>query len=557
MNQLSYISAAHSVLCTNQLDQVERIIHAGLKTYGPNAGAYAVLSEAYFRVGRYDEAIALQLKALKLRPQDAAQHALLGAKLQSIGQEEAAQMCYAQSYALDQSRSNTIMWLLRLNRWTLNWESEAQEAELIEQLASRGGVVEPLIAMTLCDDPNLQQAMSQKFACSLPNIIPQTDLLPRPADRRKIRIGYVSSDFTCHATLHLFNGVLESHDHDLFEIFLYDLKAYEPSPQRQRAINAADAYIDLTGLTGAETVDRIRADALDIVVDLKGYTKYAKPEIFAARVGQVQVSYLGFPGTLAMETMDYILADPVILPPEAEVNYSEKILRMPQCYQPNDNKRAMPKLCETRKEYGLPQEAVVFASFNHQHKVSPVEFECWMTILRRVPGSVLWFYCGKGDLSPRLAKLAEAHGVSADRIIQFKQVPQEQHLARMKLADVCLDCFAYNAHTTASDAVWAGVPMVTLEGKQFAARAAASILTAAGVAELVTKTREAYCDLAVDLGVSPQTRHMIRKHLEANRLTTALFNTEQYTRDFEALLSKAHARQVEGKKPKNLSIDDV
>jgi protein O-GlcNAc transferase len=364
--------------------------------------------------------------------------------------------------------------------------------------------------------------------------------LPRPSAHDRIRVGYFSADFHDHATMHLLAGMLESHDRSRFEICAYSFGPDRQDHMRARAIAAVDSFHDIRGMDDLTAAMFARSHELDIAVDLKGFTAGMRIGIFGHRVAPVQVTWLGFPGSTGAACMDAIIADDIVIPPELEQYYSERVINLPDCYQPNDQQRPIPDPAVTRASLGLPEDGVVFASFNNVYKISPAEFDIWMELLREVEGSVLWQLTGGAESVANLRKAAETRGVDPERLIFAPRLLQGPHLSRLAQADIFLDCFNCNAHTTASDALWAGVPVVTAPGRQFAARVAASLVSAAGTPETICESREAYRDCALRLARDPGARADLRERLIVGRQTSALFDTDRFTRNFEAALERLH-----------------
>ena len=282
--------------------------------------------------------------------------------------------------------------------------------------------------------------------------------------------------------------------------------------------------------------DLARGHELDIAIDLKGYTRQSRPGLFALRLAPVQIAYLGYPGTMGADFIDYLIADPVVIPDGEKRFYTEKLLFLPNSYQPNDNRREIAQAGSSRADFGLPGDGFVFCCFNQNYKITPREFDIWMRLLGRVDGSVLWLLRSNEWAEANLRREARARGIDPDRLVFAGKLPHGEHLARHAHADLFLDTFNVNAHTTASDALWAGLPIVTRAGRQFAARVAASLLAAVGLPELIAGTDEAYEALALDLATDPDRLAAIRAKLAANRLSQPLFDTVGYTRDFEAAL---------------------
>ncbi|THH37328.1 tetratricopeptide repeat protein [Aliishimia ponticola] len=400
-----------------------------------------------------------------------------------------------------------------------------------EQLQTSAG---PFQFLALEDAPERLLERCKRYAHRMLGGITPAKVKPTAHDR--IRVGYFSADFHDHATMHLLAGMLEAHDRAAFELFAYSFGPDHDDTMRARAIAAVDHFHDISGMDDRSAAEFARAHELDIAIDLKGFTSGQRIAIFGHRVAPVQMTWLGFPGSTGADCMDVILADTVVIPPELAHAYSEKVVRMPQCYQPNDRARPLPDPALTRADVGLPEDAFVFCSFNSPYKISPAEFDIWMELLREIDGAVLWQLTGGDASSANLRKAAEARGVDPSRIIIAPRLDPGPHLSRVALADLFLDTFNCNAHTTASDALWAGVPVLTKPGRQFAARVAASLVTAAGTPETVCADTEAYRDTALALARDPERLAELKARLIAGRDTCALFDTERFTRDFESVL---------------------
>jgi predicted O-linked N-acetylglucosamine transferase (SPINDLY family) len=346
---------------------------------------------------------------------------------------------------------------------------------------------------------------------------------PRPAGDR-LRIGYASADFHDHATLHLMAGLFEAHDRERFEIHAYSWGIDDGSAYRARARAAIEHFHDVRDLGHDAVAQRIADDGIDILVDLKGYTGESRPEVFALRPAPVQVSYLGYPGTMGAPFIDWMIADPVLVPPGAEAGYAERVLGLPATYQPNDRLQRISDRASTRAQWRLPEDAFVFACFNKHHKIERATFAAWMRILAAAPRAVLWLLGGHGARA--LARAAQAAGIDPRRIVFADKAPKPEHLERHRIADLFLDTRTYNAHTTASDALWAGLPVLTWPTDAFAGRVAASLLHAMELPELVMPDGAAYERTAVELARDPSRLAALRAKVAANRLATALFDTQ-------------------------------
>jgi protein O-GlcNAc transferase len=371
----------------------------------------------------------------------------------------------------------------------------------------------------------------------------------------RIRIAYVSADFHQHATSCLMAGMFECHDRSQFEITAISIGPDDASEMRRRLKKSFDNFVNVKA-SADQIASRIKQNEIDIAVDLKGFTQSACPRIFAQRCAPIQVNYLGYPGTLSASYIDYLIADRILIPETSQDCYAEKIAYLPNSYQVNDSRRVISDRIFPRAEVGLPEHGFVFCCFNHNYKVTPDRFECWMRILKRVEDSVLWLLEGNATAASNLRKEAIASGIDPQRLVFAKRMPIADHLARQRLADLFLDTLPCNAHTTASDALWAGLPILTQVGETFAGRVAASLLNAIGLPELITSTSEAYEDLAIELAFSPEILAHIKQKIADNRLTTPLFDTRLFTRHIEAAYTAMYERYQAGLPPDHIYVPE-
>jgi len=400
------------------------------------------------------------------------------------------------------------------------------------------GAIAPLSLLNYTDDPIFQLATvahHHKMDIGRPEkFYTNADYRHRAQKKDRLRIGYVSSDMRNHAVGFLTSEIFELHDRNKVEIYIYYTGINVPDPVYERIKTAADKWIGVTGLDGPTIAEMIRADEIDIVVDFNGYTKDGPYQAFAARPAPVIVNWLGYPGTLGSPVHHYIIADDYIAPEWAEKYYSEKVVRLP-CYQPNDRKRIVSERVPTRTDVGLPEDATVFCSFNGTQKITSFTFARWMQILHGVPNSVLWLLkCGENS-DAHLVELAAQHGIAQDRLIFADRAMNPDHIARYALADLFLDTMPYGAHTTASDALWMGLPVLTLPGRGFASRVCASLVRAAGVGELICATPEEYVRRAIEYGLEPAKLAPFKERLLATRYSSVLFDTPALVQSLEDL----------------------
>ena len=366
--------------------------------------------------------------------------------------------------------------------------------------------------------------------------VPGARAVPARGAARRVRIGYLSSEFHEHATAHLLTGVLEQHDRAQFEIFAYSYGPDDHSPMRARVREACEHFTDVAWEPDDLVVNRIEGDALDILVDLKGYTLGSRTTILARRPCAIQVNWLGYPGTMGANCIDYLITDGFIVPPGRESAYSERILRLAHCWQCNDQSRPLIAPL-TRAQYGLPDESFVFCCFNQAVKITPEVFACWMKLLQRVPRSVLWLADDNPLATRNLRAAARERGIDLERLVFAPRLPFAQHLARYRAADLALDTFPYTSHTTASDALWLECPLVALCGVTFASRVSGSILTACGLPELITYALPDYEELAYRFGSDPGYTNQVRARLSTVKSSAPLFDAAAFARDLERLYS--------------------
>lgn len=410
----------------------------------------------------------------------------------------------------------------------------------------------PLSACAYADDPLQHLGLAHRYvhAVAPPAATPHDRRNAPIAANRRLRIGYVSSDLRAHAVGYLMANLFEAHDAAALEVFVYYCGIPADDGINQRIKAAAEHWSDIRNLSDDDAAARIAADEIDILIDVNGHTRDARPGVFARRPAPIQVNWLGYPGSMGSPYHHYIIADDWVIPAEHELYYSERVLRLP-CYQPNDRKRIVDPAPPKRAEHGLPEDAFVFCCFNAAHKVTRFSFERWMAILAQVPNSVLWLLDYNTETNARLRQTAARYGVAGERLIFAKKTPNPRHLARYPLADLFLDTAPYGAHTTASDALWMGVPVLTWAGRSFASRVCASLVRAAGAPELIAATPEAFVARAVALATGDGLGlRELRQRLIANRDTCALFDIEGLTRKLEALYLQMTEEYRAGRLPK-------
>jgi protein O-GlcNAc transferase len=480
------------------------------------------------------------------------------AALAGMKRHTEAAVCLAELLTLAPDRDYARGSMLHSRLRCCDWADLPSQVELLRTRVAQGGrATLPQSLLSFVDAPDLQLACARTFGSERYAGRSELGELMRRGERsgERIRVAYVSADFCEHPVSRLLVGVLERHAREGFELIGVSLReaAVESSDFERRVRSGFDQWIELGGATDRQLAQRLRELGVDIAVDLMGYTQGLRLGIFAHRAAPVQVNFLGYAGTLGVPYMDYILADEVVIPPGEERHYSEQVVRLPHSYLPHDDRRELA-VKPSRSEAGLPDEGFVFCAFTNAYKINPPVFEVWMRLLRETPGSVLWLRGIAEEARKNLEREAQSRGVQAHRLVYAPHVAgMGEHLARQSLADLYLDTLPYNAHSTAVDALWAGVPVLTCAGRSFASRVAASALTAVGLEGLITQDLEQYERRGLELTRDPEQLRSLRSRLESARASAPLFDTARYTRDLEDAFRYMHQRALSAQAP--LSID--
>jgi protein O-GlcNAc transferase len=490
--------------------------------------------------GRPGEAVTAFQRALALEPDFAAAFYNMGNAWRELGKPEGAIAAYQQALRLRPDDADAFS-QLAYQRWrACDWTDYASDQQKLLDLARRGARVPPFFLLATDAGPADQLACARRWVEPFARAAPATFSSYPSRQPDRIRLGYLSADFHQHATAHLTAELFERHDRTRFDVVAYSYGPDDASPMRRRLAAAFDRFVDIRPLSHAQSAQRIHADGIDILIDLKGHTLNARTALLAARPAPVQVNYLGYPGTMGADFIDYIIVDRCVVPPDQQQYFSEKVVALPGCYQPNDTRRDSAA-APTRRDCGLPADGFVFCCFNNSYKIAPAFFAMWMRLIEKVPGSVLWLLESNALARRNLRREAQAHAVDPERLVFAPIRPIAEHLARHCHADLFLDTLPCNAHTTASDALWSGVPVLTSPGATFAGRVAASLVAAAGLPELIAPSLDAYERLALDLARTPPRLRDLRAKLAANRATAPLFDMAAYVRNIET----AYARMWE------------
>lgn len=552
------------------------------------------LAAALDGAGQRRDALTAYQQGLSIAPDRADGYARVGVLLRKMDAHEGAVTAFRESVRLDPTLVDghynlaiTLKLLRRLNearealdravmcapdsvvirferihlmRMSCDWRGlEEEEQRAIEMLRASRAPAAPFLMLPLATTRADQLSAGQRF----------TEVLGVPATSRyrdypnaskpgeRIRIGYLSADFCRHATAMLIAEVLEKTDRSRFELIGYCFSPDDGSEIRSRIRSAFDRFVEIRGMSDEDAAKKIHDDGIDVLVDLKGYTLDARTAILAMKPAPIQVNYLGYPGSMGGDFMDYIVGDATITPMAHQPDYSERIVQLPHCYQPNDRQRVISDVPMTRAGQGLPDDAFVFCSFNNNYKISPAMFRIWMRLLVQVPGSVLWTLVKNPECRANLLREAEAQGVAPERIVFAEPLPNDEHLARHRLADLFLDTSPCNAHTTASDALWAGLPVVTLLGETFAGRVAASLLTAMDLPELIAETPDDYEHRALTLARDRSRLDAIRERIAEGCRTSPLFDSTRYARNLEQAYETMVNIMRTGEAPRPFAVTDL
>ena len=501
--------------------------------------AWASKGATFYELKRYSEALTHYDHAIQLKPDYAEAWSNKGLALNMLQRYDEAIAHYDKAISLKPD----IDWipgdLLHTKMRICDWSGLDDSLKKVSaKVITNEKVSPPFALLALTDDAVLHQQSAKIYAQDQYPPNPALGPILKHPRGHKIRIGYFSADFKNHAVASLTVELFELHNKNRFEVFAFSFGVDDKSPVRLRLSQAFDQFIDISGMSDLGIAKLSRDMQIDIAIDLGGYTADSRTGIFSHRAAPIQVSYIGYLGTMGADYIDYIIADKILIPTGSQSYYSEKVVYLPNSYQVNDRKRLISDKQFTRKELGLPENSFVFCCFNNNYKILPATFDGWMRILKGVEGSVLWLLQDNFLAIENLKKEAEIQGVNPQRLVFADRLALSFHLARHRQANLFLDSFPYNAHTTASDALWAGLPILTLIGQSFASRVAASLLNAIGLPELITNTQEEYEALAIELAMNPEKLAAIKLRLVNNRQTTPLFDSPLFAKNLEAAYIK-------------------
>jgi len=540
LNNLAAIELARSNFCV-AIDIFNRLLHIR-----PNsASAYSNLSYAYLSLKDFQKSFDACVKAIEIDPSLPDAHNNLGETYSKLNQNKKSAECFVNAHKIS---PDTLIYALRLynaQRYACLWSDSMEVKRHLEKEIFNisdepsFGSLQPFFIAVFFEDAKLLYDVS----CNYSKLI-ERQVLGRVFTHknkkvwdRKIRIGYLSSDFYNHATCQLIRPLFNLYNHDKFEVYLYSYTNPEfDNDYKQALAKDVDKWVDIYEMDDFSAAKQINDDKIDILFDLKGYTTNTRSQIGAFRPAPIQIAWLGFPGTSGADWIDYMIADKITVPQEDFKFYSEKIIHMPHAYQMNDNKRIISDKVFSRKECDLPEEQFIFASFNRQYKIDPDSFNAWMDILKQTENTSLWIHITSEECEEYILKAAIDAGVDPKRIIFAPFLPFDEHIKRMQLADLVLDSFICNGHTTTSEILWAGTPVLCKYGKHFASRVSASLLNAMDMKQLITYSTDEYIKKAIALSRHDDDLANTRQEIEQKRGTSPLFNSEKFIANLEERL---------------------
>jgi protein O-GlcNAc transferase len=528
------------------------------------AEAYNNMGNVFHNQGKSDEAISYYQEAVRLKPDYAEAYNNMGSGFKGKGELDEAISCYQKAVQLKPDYAEAYSELVHALRQTCTWQELERVTAKLDNFTTKAldngtrTAEMPIINLTIHDDPSRNFAVAKSWSSDIARTMSNSRMHFSFDDKQwcktRIVVGYLSDDFHDHPVAHLMLSLFGLHNRDEFEVFCYSYGPDDGSYYSKRIQQDSDRFVDVRNLGHVDAAKCIYNDQVDILVDLKGYETGSRLAICALRPAPIQVSYLGFLGTTGADFLDYIITDRIVTPEDHACYYSENFVYLPHCYQVNDHTQTVSNKDCTNADFGLSEDSFVFCSFNSPYKIERVMFDIWMKILRQIPEGVLWLLGGNEAAERNLRREAWDSGVAPERLFFSKRLPLDEHLARLKLADLALDTRVYNGGATTSNALWAGVPVITLQGSHFLSRMSASSLSAIGLSELITHSLEEYEALAVRLACNPDELQAIRERLAKNRLTKPLFDTPRFARNLEKAYKEMWEIFLGGEKPRQIEV---
>ena len=550
----AHCNRGHALQEIKRYDEALASCDAALAINPQNAEFHATRASVLHRLKRFDEALGELSVAISLQPANAGFQYNRGNILFELKRFSEAVAAYDDAFGRDSQLEYVEGDRFFAKLMICDWTNHAVESErLVAGVAAGRAVARPFVFQAIDSGQAMQTRCANLFVGH------EFPAAPYPSTGQhnrhdRIRVAYISSDFRTHPVSYLIAGLIEGHSRARFNVTGISLQPEESSGTGQRMKRAFDSFVDASKMADKKIAQLIHEQEIDIAIDLNGFTRDARTNIFAQRPAPIQVNYLGYPGTMGAPYIDYIIADQIVAPAHQQEFYSEKIVYMPNSFQANDRERSISEKIFTRAELGLPPDGFVFCCFNNSYKINPDVFGIWMRILNQVNDSVLWLVADDKAVENNLRREAAARNISGERLIFAARIPYAEHLARLSSADLFLDTAPFNAGTTASDALWAKLPVLTRISDGFSGRMAASLLTAIDLPELITSTPQAYEALAIEMARSPEKLAEIKHRLSQNRLTKPLFNTQLFVRHIEQAYEEMYERYQAGLSPENIHV---
>jgi len=549
---------------SGQLQKAEEIYKKILRINPNHPDSLHLLGVLAYQVGKIDAAVTLISKAIQINPDNPSFYNNFGNVLKEQGKFSEAVSCYQKALKLKPDYAEAYNNLFHQLQQACAWQKTKGMADKLDGFTTKAldsgtktGET-PFVNLMKYTDPARNFTVAKSWSCDIERTVSNLkNHFPhnvRKPGKTKITIGYLSNDFRNHPMAHLMLGLFGLHNRNEFNIFCYSYGEDDASAYRAQIRSDCDKFVDIHNLNDTAAAKCIYEDQVDILVDLKGYTRGNRIGIYALRPAPVQVRYLGLAGTTGADFFDYIITDRIVTPEEHARYYSENFAYMPHSYQVNDHTQEISNKDWKKADFGLPEGSFVFCSFNQSYKIEPVMFNSWMKIIQQIPESVLWLQGTNETAKKNLRLEAEAKGMKSDRLIFTEKLSKSEHLARLRLADVALDTRIVSGAATTSDALWVGLPVITLQGSNFASRMSSSILTAIGLSELVVHSIEEYESLAIDLAHNPGKLQAIRQKLARNLTTEPLFDTPRFARNLEKAYREMWKIFMAGESPRQIEV---
>ena len=504
---------------------------------------------------RHEDALADFDQAIQINPDYAEAYNNRGLTHSELKRHEDALADFSRAFELNPEMDYVLGRFMHTKMHLCDWETIDDLVNKTKKaIGNQQKVIIPFILGSLIGCPEIQKQNTENYIKATLPSVPLLPKIEKKQKNKKIKLGYFSADFHNHATMHLMAELFERHDKTQFELIAFSFGPDLHDEWRIRAKSSFDQFIDVRDKSEIEIAELARLLAIDIAVDLKGFTQDARTNIFTHRAAPIQVNYLGFPGTMGADYIDYIIADHTLIPEDNKNCYSEKIAYLPNSYQANIKNRSISGKTFTRKEMGLPEDSFIFCSFNNNYKITPTVFDSWMRILNRVENSVLWLFKTNDTAVKHLKREAEVRGVNSRRLVFASRLPVEEHLKRIQLADLFLDTLPYNAHTTASDALRVGLPLLTIMGKAFSSRVAASLLKTVNLQELIASDPNEFELIAIDIAKNPKKLQQLKSKLKDSLTTSTLYNSNLFTNQIESLYKMMYERSEGNLPPAHIYI---